>query len=283
MKTAVVIPFHRPCPTPAEDASLRQTVGVLGHRWPLVLLGPESLDASNYRKTAPEATVVRFPDTCFRSINDYSRLLLSKEFYQKFSNFDYLLICQLDVWVLRDELAFWCERGFDWIGAPVPARWDTEADGTIPAVVGNGGFSLRRVEAFRSILSHSDARMYSRKRLLRFLGNHWRNREFYRCLIPLARLAGIGNRRNRCLAHLRRKGGSEDMAYRELLRSETPDGLLAPEIAEAARFALDGKPETFFELAGKKMPFAIHAWNRPEGLAFMKKHRIGPFNFGFPK
>lgn len=38
------------------------------------------------------------------SVDDYSILLQSHPLYERFADFDYMLIYQLDAWVFRDEL-----------------------------------------------------------------------------------------------------------------------------------------------------------------------------------
>ena len=70
-----------------------------------------------------------FDPAYFTSIQGYNRLLLSTEFYQRFLGSAYLLICQLDVFVFRDELAGWVARGYDYVGAP----WVSSTAGQRPA------------------------------------------------------------------------------------------------------------------------------------------------------
>jgi hypothetical protein len=90
-----------------------------------------------------------FPRRYFRNPFTYSRLLLSRRFYEAFSAYDYVLVHQLDCLVFRDELEEWCARELDYVGAPwLPPAVDFVAE---PAV-GNGGFSLRRVAAFLEVL-----------------------------------------------------------------------------------------------------------------------------------
>jgi hypothetical protein len=48
----------------------------------------------------------------------YSQLLMSKEFYELFIEYDYIIIYQLDCFVFKDSLENWLYTGFDYIGAP---------------------------------------------------------------------------------------------------------------------------------------------------------------------
>ena len=92
--------------------------------------------------------IERFDDAYFKSLADYSRLCKSYEFYNRFSNYRYILIYQLDCLIFRDDINYWCNKNYDYIGAPIisnDAGWDF-----IP-IIGNGGFSLRKIDYFKSI------------------------------------------------------------------------------------------------------------------------------------
>ena len=95
-------------------------------------------------------------------VRNYSRLLLTDEFYATFAQYEYMLVIQDDVYVLRDDLAYWQARRFDYIGAPWPMGLEhvlsmSHKPGihghTVTAYVGNGGFSLRRIAACRQLLA----------------------------------------------------------------------------------------------------------------------------------
>ena len=45
-------------------------------------------------------------------------LMLSPFFYESFLDFKYVLIHQLDVFIFKDELNYWCNQNYDYIGAP---------------------------------------------------------------------------------------------------------------------------------------------------------------------
>lgn len=85
---------------------------------------------------------IPFDDKWFESVSTYSVFMLTKEFYEKFTSYEFLLIYQLDAWVFRNELEYWCAQGYDYLGAP----WFKDAT-TMYSKAGNGGFSLRNVRA----------------------------------------------------------------------------------------------------------------------------------------
>lgn len=62
--------------------------------------------------------------------------MLTKEFYLRFRQWEYLLIYQLDAYVFQDELMDWCNKGYDYIGAPF-LKLNREVDWNN---CGNGGF-----------------------------------------------------------------------------------------------------------------------------------------------
>lgn len=145
MKTklaVVVIPVYKATLTRNERASLQQCCKVLG-RHDLCFVAPEGLQLP-----AEEARGVRyeyFAPEYFRDRAGYSRLLLSPLFYERFAAYEFLLIYQLDAFVFSDRLAEFCQLGYDDIGAPM-GRWLPHWH-EIGARAGNGGFSLRRVQA----------------------------------------------------------------------------------------------------------------------------------------
>jgi hypothetical protein len=176
----------------------------------------------------------RFPRRFFRNPFAYSRLLLSKRFYEAFAAYDYVLVYQLDCLVFRDELREWCARGLDYVGAPwLPgpaAPFVTE-----PAV-GNGGFSLRRVQAFLGVLA----------RLPRL---HWLRAD-------------------------ERQRKHEDLFWSFGAPALDP-GFRVASVEEALRFAFEVEPRRAFELAGGRLPFGCHAWARYD-RAFWEPHLLRP-------
>ncbi|MBR2519828.1 MAG: hypothetical protein IKE46_08615 [Selenomonadaceae bacterium] len=148
-KVAVVIPVYREL-NELEKISLAQCRKILG-RYPLVFVAPEGKIFSYFKSGD---MVAHFPAKYFQSVQTYSRLLTSPQFYEPFADFDYILIYQLDAFVFYDALEEFCSLGYDYIGAPWP--WLAEVGGKFLRV-GNGGFSLRKVKAhYNLLLNHAD-------------------------------------------------------------------------------------------------------------------------------
>lgn len=175
----VVIPVYKNTLTDYETISLTQCIRVLS-KYPVALVAPDSLDLTPLTNQFPIQEIHTFSDEFFTDVQAYNRLMLSDQFYAAFDRYTYILIHQLDAFVFRDELAEWCRRGYDYIGAPWLRDCDyggwadefwfgwkqrmatwldlKKDDGVTPREivsqnrVGNGGFSLRRVSALRRVL-----------------------------------------------------------------------------------------------------------------------------------
>ncbi len=151
-KVVVVVPVYKAELADEEKISLRQLQKVLGH-YPRVFVAPESLDF-DYGDLGQGFDIERFPDEDLSSVYSYSKLLLRPDFYARFTEFEYMLIYQLDGYVFSDQLQEFCAMGYDYIGAPIwrfNMIWNTVSHGIR---VGNGGVSLRRVLACQHMVEY---------------------------------------------------------------------------------------------------------------------------------
>ena len=150
-KVCVVIPIYKKKPTDLEMASFRQVLKVLS-RYDIIVYTYCGLDLSVYSNLALACNknfiVEYFDKSYFSSVKGYNRLCLTIDFYKRVSAYKYMLIYQLDAWVFCDELEFWCNKGYDYVGAPWFTNWGTHEEGEALWCVGNGGFSLRNISFF---------------------------------------------------------------------------------------------------------------------------------------
>ena len=148
-KVAVVIPTYKEELSPLEQISLAQCRKILG-RYPLIFFTPAGKKFSYFK---PGDGVVHFPSQYFQNVDTYCKLMLSPTFYRTFADFDYILIYQLDAFVFYDALEDFCKLDYDYIGAPWPYHvWRSPVYVKIP-IVGNGGFSLRKVESCYEVVN----------------------------------------------------------------------------------------------------------------------------------
>ena len=151
----IIIPIYKKTLDSDEFFSVKKTIGKLKD-YDIYWACPNYLDISYYYENFGISKIVRFDDDYFKDVASYSRLLLSCFFYERFINYDFMLICQTDAIILKNELDLWLNKPYDYIGAPWPYGYTfTIRTNKIPlkdgvkcnAFVGNGGLSLRRIRS----------------------------------------------------------------------------------------------------------------------------------------
>ncbi|MDO1451011.1 DUF5672 family protein [Rhodocytophaga aerolata] len=244
----VVIPIYKPEPTPLELISLTQSVTVL-KKYPITVIIPDSLNVSWYQnffnERALHVQIEKFADWYFANINGYNRLLLSTLFFKRFKQYKYMLICQLDAFIFKDELTYWCNQRYDYIGAIWmdkhifnPAELDNEIkkeitqSGNIYEIclrklyryplkrVGNGGLSLRNIQTALAILY-----------LCRQYVKQWK---YY-----------------------------EDLFWSIAVPNYFPFYKVAEE-NKAMAFSIETQPHACYNLLNHQLPFGCHAWEKYE-------------------
>jgi hypothetical protein len=239
MKIAVVIPIYQLNLSTLEYRALKQVYTVL-NAYSLIFIKPKSLDLGSIKKDFSSTETVSFADRFFQNKNGYNELMLSASFYKRFRSFDYILIYQLDAYVFRDELFAWCQKGYDYIGAPwlqkrvyqypvisqIRIAWHRyqlkkgkHSSQSLYNQIGNGGFSLRKVE------SHYKATIKYRAKIREYLSI--KNNHFY----------------------------NEDVFW----ATEAPE-FRKPSVKEALAFSFDKYPSYCFNLTNGQLPFGCHAW-----------------------
>lgn len=159
-KVSVVIPIYKETLTPNEEISLHRCFSFL-KKHPITVIRPPKIRLDFLRVKSYQFEEKEFSDYYFNSIASYNRLMLSQELYKAFLDYRYMLIYQTDAFVFQDELDKWCDQGYDYIGAPwLGMTWPKKPRSFIDRVleksritrrlrktrlVGNGGFSLRKV------------------------------------------------------------------------------------------------------------------------------------------
>lgn len=143
-RVVIVVPIYRVEKTIFENVSWKQLVVVLGcHE--ICLVAPMSLSSRKISEAFGNYRQEKFNDVFFEGTRGYSSLCLSVEFYQRFIEYEYILIYQLDAFVFSDRLMEFVSLGYDYIGAPLFDR-NPDSNYWRDYHVGNGGFSLRRID-----------------------------------------------------------------------------------------------------------------------------------------
>ena len=250
-KCVIVVPIYKIELDNDEYNSVKQLFKVIPVEfYDIIAIHPISLDISYYKNNFNFTEYYQFYDEYF---NDYPRgynsLFLNYGFYEIFNNYEYMLVYQTDAWVFRNELEYWCNKGYDYIGAP--QIYDTGLLSS-PTHVGNGGFSLRKISFFintckkyanliNSLLDRSDKLMFGEDKL--------------------------------CLS---------------LLGSNIDIKINLPSFYEAAHFSFDTNPEILYQMLDNNIPFGCHAYKKvlhndiwKEFIHYdQKKYSVVTFLFG---
>ncbi|MCM1450751.1 MAG: hypothetical protein NC102_00620 [Clostridium sp.] len=247
-KAAVAVPIYKPRIDDNERKSLSSICSALSGR-DIYAVKPKGLDISQILAEFPSLKVKEYAPEYFKGIKGYNRLMTSPDFYASFSDYDYMLVAQLDAYVFRDDLDRWMEKGYDYVGAPWLKKrvncfppmswikkiedWNRRRKGLYSKIglygkVGNGGLSLRKIESHRRVSEQKAG--------------------------ELAALNSIGP-----------KGQPEDVFW---ARQES---FAYPSAMEALDFAFDKYPALCHRLNGHRLPMGCHGWTSRKMLPFWRK------------
>ena len=151
-KVVVVIPVYKEKLSSLELISLQQANKVLSG-YDKVFVAADGLHFV-YADFCKKWNVERFDRYFFQNTETYSELLLSEMLYERFSDYEYMLIYQPDAFVFFDRLEEFCDMGYDYIGAPEKKYFPHWKD--IGTQVGNGGLSLRKVQGIINVLKKKE-------------------------------------------------------------------------------------------------------------------------------
>jgi hypothetical protein len=251
----VLVSVHKEDITHFESISLRQCCRVLA-RHPMRLICPEGLDVSEYCSLAERIDVDYFPAHWFRSYQKFARFKILPFLYERYADYEFILFYELDSFVFRDDLEYWCAQDYDYIGAPWFEGFINPSSDTFVGV-GNGGFSLRKTKVLLRAL-HNFSYIYPYKKLF----NRFFSLRFAKKLEEtphlLASLAGIRNNSywlfNDC-------PDADDIFWGLYMRRNFKWFKVAPP-GQALRFSFELKPRLLFQMNEGKLPFGCHAWER---------------------
>ena len=248
MKVSIVIPIYQNTLADFELKSLKQCVNLLGD-FEICIIKPISLELEGPLSN-PKFRVESFENFYFKGISGYNKLLHALEFYQRFANSEYMLIYQLDAFVFKNDLQYWCDQEFDYIGAPWISTPNTlfnrflrlfdskkkKERAQIFYKVGNGGLSLRKVSTFIDVCEKFPEKINE---------NLGRNTSDFRLM--------------------------EDVFWSIEVPKFYPNFRI-PNYKEALNFAFDRKPQIALKLNKGKMPFGCHGFNKPKVIDFWKTY-----------
>ena len=142
---AIVIPVYRERLSKNETISLTQALRCFKN-YNIFFLAPEGLkiDCQDINSIKYEY----FDPQYFKNVRTYSCLMLNSDVYKRFCKDKYILIYQLDAFVFRSGIEYFLYKNYDYIGAPTLEGMLKPYREEKVLFTQNGGFSLRRIEAF---------------------------------------------------------------------------------------------------------------------------------------
>lgn len=252
----IIVPVYKPFANlePRERISLLQLYRILGtHK--IFLVGPTGFDWKPYADQALSQKVVvekrEFEKRFFSGLEGYNELLISSLFYRAFRSFEYMLIYQSDAFVFRDDLLFWCAKGFDFIGSPWFEKFDFADKNASLMGVGNGGFSLRKISSFRRALR--------KLAILKRLGRA------YRFFVKKSKFTTISADK---IVFATTVDFQEDVFWTNYIPLITTKFVVAP-VKDAIGFSFEVQPAVLYAKNDGELPFGCHAWWRYD-LPFWK-------------
>lgn len=275
----VVVPVYTGIIRTAEKAAFKQMLSVLS-KHDIVLVTYEECDVSVYKEMASvigkDFTLEFFDSRYFDSVASYNDMCFSYEFYDRFSEYQYMLICQLDAWVFTDQLDYWCKKGYDYIGAPIFHAYTKKHYTKKILGIGNGGFSLRRITHCKNLIRSSRKKVFVKPlEIIRFYWNLGKFTEdftrnpFRRMMIPLTIIAkSLGF--NNTLGFYISNHVNEDLIFGSWSNASWGHKAYLPSVEEAMAFSFEVNPSLLYERNNKTLPFGCHAFEKWEYESFWK-------------
>jgi hypothetical protein len=271
----VVIPVYNENPKKEERRAFRNNIQIL-RQHPICIVTHKECDISVYNRIAKEEGIVllynHFDKSYFSSTESYNALCLSTGFYERFSNYKYMLICQLDVWIFRDEVIEWCSKGYDYIGAPIYYPYNESRYTKIFRAIGNGGLCLRRIKYCLEIVSSDPHKLLLKPTaLFKMYWNLFLYDETYKSSwikrfsifpILIAKIFGFRNSFHYFAScHL-----NEDLLLGTWAEQSWQHTANLPDEITAAHFSIEVNADMLLKRMNGKCPMGVHAyekWNNP--------------------
>jgi hypothetical protein len=270
---AIAVPLSTRCELSRdEQVSMRHLMHFLGSKdYDRYLIAPAKLSVS-----FDGFQVKYFSQKFFGSAQAFNRLAYTPALYEAFIDYKFLFIYHLDSLVFSDQLKDWCKRDFDYIGAPwircSDAPWVTKPR------VGNGGFTLMKVESALKVL-HNRYRMeplrYWEDRYAGVLKIIQKVLRYPRRFAPSWLRGPLTQQLRESLQRmddLEVYGRANDVFWSYRAANYLPDFKI-PGWRTGLRFAFEVAPRRCFQLNGSKLPFGCHAWTKYD-RSFWEPHLL---------
>lgn len=266
MKVVCVIPIYAVL-NKYEELSIRNLNNTLSEI-PKVIICPKSCNISFNKYTDNTYQIIRLSDSYFKSTQTYNKLLRTRLFFNLFKDYKFLLMHHPDAYVFSNQLEYWCDKDYDYIGAPL-YKFDGSINPSEYIGIGNGGLSLHKIESAIKVLSTFRI-IYSFHDLLSWWKNfNWKGRVWY--LVYFTRMMlGVGRNSHDIFNQSRL---NEDIFWGVYIPRSFGWYKVAP-FGEAYKFSMEYNCKELLELNNGRLPFGCHNWFKRDFLAFWKPYII---------
>ncbi len=262
-KVAIFIPMYKKKLEDYEKVSLEFLERNLKCYDKFIII-PEFFDVNDLPFDISKFNFKRFNDNFFTSIKSFNHLLMSNRFYEQFKDYDYILSYQPDCLVFEDKLDYFCSLGYDYIGAPFIENSLREVKDLNKIMVGNGGFSLRKVSSFiKTIELHEKENSTNNWFLRYFFSNFFHNIGGFVKKIIKVILLGQGEMSSIFSIN-------EDVFWSEGAKQYNPSFKVAPPKI-ALSFSFENNVQLCFKLNNNLLPFGCHAFQCKKNLMNWEK------------
>jgi hypothetical protein len=274
-KNCIIVPVYKELRdlSNGEFTSLVHLFKILG-KHQIFFIGPTTIKWNRYLSEAERNNsfpkVREFENKYFSSLKGYSKLMISLGFFNAFKKYNYMLVYQLDSMVFRDELEYWCNKGYDYIGAP----WFDKDDNGKEYLndVGNGGFSLRNTNKSLKLLKELRYKeVFDQYKYLNWKGIIPRIPKLFVKLIKSRNIPSIlennfeghedGFWCRVAPAYLRNFNCNSKILEFIYSIAVTNSFKIAP-VNKAIQFSFEVNPQELYAINNKKLPFGCHAWEK---------------------
>ena len=253
-KVAILVISHKTTLSYNEIKSLRQLYNILGH-YPIKFIVPHGLDVSNYPQVNKNLEFKFIAPKWQSTYRQFNRLKIEPFIYKMFADYEYILFYELDAWVFKDNLLEWCEKKYDYVGAPWFKAEEHQSDLEKSFIgIGNGGLSLRKVSAMLKVL-HSFKYVYSYKQCQLFLDKQ-PNMNFIKKTLSLVKSFTISNNFHYLFNNY---GNNEDYFWGKYAAKHFK-WFTVPDMDDALKFSFEKRCEESFKHLNGQLPFGCHKW-----------------------
>jgi len=261
-QAVILIIVHKEKLTIEEEASLKQCYKILGN-YKIVILSPEGLNINAYKDNIPVIEFDFIDPKWQSSYAMFNRLKILPFLYKRYQEYEYILFYELDAWVFKDDLAYWCDKGYDYIGAPWYDGYHNANEQSSFIGVGNGGFSLRNVKAHLKALNSFS---YIQSPFKLMLNYEWKHLKHPRNLLEIIYNFTIKNNTYYLFNNF---NYNEDTFWGSIC-NQNFKWFKVPGKEIASQFSMEMNAPKLFK-QNESLPFGCHGWYK-HGKDFWSKH-----------